>query len=259
MKLSSFFRVAFNNPREACDRAITFAEFHADRLRPKPNPKKLDSAFLIQQLGAQLGTELECFLAEEALKEIESLVAEKQVQLVNPVFGPPSGHNARLGLARMCYAVCRALRPDVVLETGVCYGVTSSFILQALAINGKGQLLSIDLPPLSRVAGAESGVLIPSHLKSRWKLNPGRIRRKLPQVLAGQPAIDIFLHDSLHTFRNMTYEFQTVWPHLRPRGVLLSDDVAMNGAFEKFFQEKECCFSAVDQSDSFGVVVKGPI
>ncbi|MFC1897710.1 hypothetical protein ACFLX8_04000 [Chloroflexota bacterium] len=44
------------------------------------------------------------------------------------------------------YALCRQLRPDVVVETGIASGVSSSYILCALEENKDGQLYSIDIP-----------------------------------------------------------------------------------------------------------------
>ena len=43
-------------------------------------------------------------------------------------------------LGRFVYAVVRASRPDVVIETGVATGVTSAHILAALADNEHGEL-----------------------------------------------------------------------------------------------------------------------
>jgi predicted O-methyltransferase YrrM len=40
------------------------------------------------------------------------------------------------------------MSPNIVLETGAAYGVTSAFIVQALEVNRKGTLISVDLPPL---------------------------------------------------------------------------------------------------------------
>jgi predicted O-methyltransferase YrrM len=43
--------------------------------------------------------------------------------------------------------------------------------------------------------------------------------------------VGLFVHDSLHTRRNMRREFDAVWPSLTPGGLLLADDVERNGAF----------------------------
>ncbi len=37
--------------------------------------------------------------------------------------------------------------------------------------------------------------------------------------------VDLFYHDSLHTYDHMFWEFGTALPYLSPRGLLASDDV----------------------------------
>src|SRR5206468_1634571 len=55
-------------------------------------------------------------------------------------------HNGTVTLGRLCYLACRQLHPNRIVETGVAYGVTSAYMLQALAENEEGELSSIDLP-----------------------------------------------------------------------------------------------------------------
>src|SRR5687768_7205690 len=43
------------------------------------------------------------------------------------------------------YFLVRALKPRIAVETGVCYGASTSYILEALVRNGGGTLYSIDL------------------------------------------------------------------------------------------------------------------
>jgi len=50
--------------------------------------------------------------------------------------------------------------------------------------------------------------------------------------------LDIFHHDSKHTHAQIMLEYQTVWPVLRDRGLLLSGDVLWNSAFANFCSEK---------------------
>ena len=59
----------------------------------------------------------------------------------------------------------------------------------------------------------------------------------LPAVLQDVGMIDIFIHDSLHTYDHMLFEYRTAWPHLRPGGILLSDDTDWNRAFPTFAAE----------------------
>jgi predicted O-methyltransferase YrrM len=121
------------------------------------------------------------------------------------------------------YLLVRAAQPQVVVETGVLYGATSAHILAALDRNGSGKLHSIDL-------GREEGeppheFLVPDELQRQWDLIIGDSRRELPSLLARCADIDMFHHDSLHTFEHMTWEFETAFRHVSPHGVLSSDDV----------------------------------
>ncbi|MDA7857893.1 class I SAM-dependent methyltransferase [bacterium] len=46
--------------------------------------------------------------------------------------------------------------------------------------------------------------------------------------------IDIFIHDSEHTYENMLWEYQTAFPFIKPGGILLSDDILCSEAFHDF-------------------------
>jgi len=137
-------------------------------------------------------------------------------------------------LGTMVYTVCRKLKPDAVVETGVSSGVSSAYILCALEKNNHGQLYSIDLP-----WGEPSGWIIPDYLRHRWHLEPGRSSEKLPPLLEKLGGIDIFLHDSEHSYQNMLREYQTAWAYLRGGGILLSHNVNYNHAFPDFCQNVE--------------------
>jgi predicted O-methyltransferase YrrM len=148
-------------------------------------------------------------------------------------------HNGTATFAMLCYLVCRFLRPRLVVETGVAYGVTSSSILQALEENGHGELHSIDLPPLGRDAQKYVGYFVPPDLRTRWKLRIGSAKKLLPEILRQAHPIDMFVHDSLHTYSHMKWEFESALAALRPGGVLISDDIEGNRAFEEILQRGE--------------------
>jgi Methyltransferase domain len=142
-----------------------------------------------------------------------------------------AGHSADMVFGRMCYMACRALRPDIVIETGVAYGVTTSFILAALGENGRGVLHSVDLPPLGHKADDFVGYAVPHRWRAAWVLHRGFSRQILPMLLPELGKVDLFCHDSLHTYRNMLFEFNCVMPWLPPRAAILSDDIEKNSAF----------------------------
>ena len=45
--------------------------------------------------------------------------------------------------------------------------------------------------------------------------------------------VDIFIHDSNHTYADMKFEFEASYPHIRSAGLLLSDDTSFNTAFSE--------------------------
>lgn len=49
-----------------------------------------------------------------------------------------------------------------------------------------------------------------------------------------QDSPDIFIHDSEHSYQNMMFEFSWAANNVRPGGLILSDDVSWNDAFEDF-------------------------
>lgn len=137
-------------------------------------------------------------------------------------------------LSELQYVVTRLLRPAVVVETGVWLGLSSWTMLAAMEASGTGTLVSIDFPPLEETQRVQVGSLVPDRLRHRWDLRLGPSRQLLPEVFAEHPEIDMFVHDSDHTFFNMMREFAQGWEHLVPGGVLLSDDIEANHAFVKF-------------------------
>jgi hypothetical protein len=142
-------------------------------------------------------------------------------------------------LTRVQYEILRLGRPDRVLETGVWWGVSSAVMLAALRENGRGRLYSVDMPPLDPKVRVDLGAAVSPDLRSQWTLKLGPSRKVLPEACAEMGVIDVFAHDSDHTYRCMRMEFQTVWPFLRTGGLLIADDVHTNDAFLDFAETVE--------------------
>jgi len=131
------------------------------------------------------------------------------------------------------YGLTRWLRPAVVVESGGFIGMSSAFILKALADEKRttATLYSIELSE-----DCDQGALIPDELRSasggfmpvHGKVEDFLKRDQLPSL------IDMFLHDSSHSYRHMLWEFRQLWPRLRDGGLLVSHDVQMNAAFPEF-------------------------
>ena len=135
---------------------------------------------------------------------------------------------------RALYIMARILKPEIVIETGVFEGHSSLAFSLALEKNNEGRLYSIDLPSPSLPPGKEPGWIVPEHLRKRWDLRLGKSSELLPGLLEEIKEVDMFLHDSEHSYENMYWEYKTAWGCIRKGGLLLSHDISMNAAFREF-------------------------
>jgi hypothetical protein len=251
----SILSVAFNEPAMALNLAAAIIRGNDDAaqiIRERYTIKRELVRFLPQQAGD----------ADRFARHI--LTSSFHESMKATVSSEDWAVSARQGLpvagGEWLYVLCRTVRPKCVVETGVASGVSTAYILKALDDNGAGRLYSIDLPsreqelwksspdyqsrttPEQRLSLTSTdlrptGWLIPEGLKSRWTLQTGLSREKLPRLLNELRQVDVFLHDSEHTYDNMLWEYRTVWPHLAKGGVLLSHDIGWNSAFQDFARE----------------------
>jgi Methyltransferase domain len=151
--------------------------------------------------------------------------------------------NLNMPEGEFLFAATRALRPEVVIETGVAAGVSSCFLIAALIENGSGTLYSVDLPTdgngqlgcadAARYDWPQKGVgwAIPAEMRTRIGdrhiLILDDVRNALPRILSSVPHVDLFFHDDLHLPEHMLWEYESIWPRLRPGGILASHDVNM--------------------------------
>jgi predicted O-methyltransferase YrrM len=259
-KLWMLLGLAVKHPVEFYDRASTILECQWERSQAPTCPSALNLTEAWHFMEQALGRSIQSLDREDALSEIETNVL-RRLDGVRSKAPFSLDHSADITLARCCYLLWRTLEPAIVLETGVAYGKTSAFLLSALHRNSRGELWSIDLPPLGRDADRYVGALIPEPLRNRWHLHRGSTKRILHSLLEEIGGVDLFIHDSLHTYRSMFWEFQEVWPFLRPGGVFLVDDVGLNGAFRDFTARVKPAFSAVVREELykdrlFGIVMK---
>lgn len=150
------------------------------------------------------------------------------------------------------YAAVRAFRPATVVETGVANGVSSSYLLLAMENNGVGKLHSIDIGDNSYVpAGKTTGWIVPDFLKPRWDFRIGDAKLLLPKILQELGSIDVFVHDSLHVYDHMLWEYRAAYPYIRSDGLLFSDDALWNKAFSDFAAEVQAKKQAVVRGVGF--------
>ncbi len=246
-KANAWLEVLWKRPQEALDRAVTVLAVQSDRLLQRPPAYAVaDPNDCMDALCQTFGADAMAYMDE--VKALEVAVQEdiNRHRTASPIAGH---HNGDFALARLCYLACRMQKPKRVLETGVAAGVTSRFILTALEKNGAGTLNSIDLPPLGPEVENHVGYLVPDTLKTRWTLNRGTSKRLMPGLLHTSRPIDLFVHDSLHTYRNIARELNLVTPFLSKPAVVLVDDIDENAAFHEWVKRAQPTFSATIQEE----------
>jgi len=131
------------------------------------------------------------------------------------------------------YALTRWHRPNVVVESGGFVGLSAAFMLKALADE---KVSEAEVYSIESDENCEHWTLVPDNL--RPQLVP--LRARVEEVIESDKLpskIDMFLHDSGHSYPHMLWEFRAFWPRLREGGLLVSHDVHMNAAFAKFVAE----------------------
>lgn len=111
------------------------------------------------------------------------------------------------------YSIVRAVQPDNVVETGTHLGLGSCAIAAALLRNGHGRLTTIDVDP-------DAGYLI----GEPWSSVIDRRTGDSVALLAELRNVDMFLHDSLHTYDHETSELAAIEPNLSADALVLSDN-----------------------------------
>jgi predicted O-methyltransferase YrrM len=172
----------------------------------------------------------------------------------------------------LLYVAARALEPTVFIETGVQNGMSSAFILLALQHNKKGRLYSVDLPPVEQrildqgtnplPKNKTPGWIIPDQLRDRHELLLGPAEELLPRLLADLKTVDVFLHDSDHSYSHIMFEIGLAWRYLRAGGDILIDNVEQNAAFADFARGTQASsllvstFAGSDRTWQHGLIKK---
>jgi hypothetical protein len=125
------------------------------------------------------------------------------------------------------YAIARATQPDHVVETGTHLGLGSCVIAAALLRNGHGRLTTIDIDP-------EAGYLI----GEPWASVIDRRAGSSIDVLEEMRNVDMFLHDSLHTYDYEAEELTAVEANLRADAIILSDNAHESSALSEWAERR---------------------
>jgi len=212
-------------------------EYSAVREARKPRCQYQFNVDWEQRLHESLGVPWPCKAASEFWSLWPEIIRELELKGIRP--GPESfqwWNDGDAGFVRAIWCLIRHTKPKKVVETGVAHGVTSRFILEALARNGDGHLWSIDLPPVDRFWRKQVGVAVGDSHADRWSYIGGSSRRRLPALISRLGEIDLFVHDSLHSERNVRFELDRAWAAMSENGAFVVDDVDANWGFQSFTQ-----------------------
>jgi predicted O-methyltransferase YrrM len=154
--------------------------------------------------------------------------------------------------ALFLYWLVRKLNPKIIVQTGVCNGLSTAFMMLGLAKNGpQGSLHAIDLPPVFNPnepgwtvkgkvygvvipEGESSGWIVPDAYRNRFEVWNGDAKALLPKMIDQVEAVDLFYHDSDHTYDHMMFEFREAKRKLTPGGLVVGDDVSWNASVWDF-------------------------
>ena len=135
--------------------------------------------------------------------------------------------DVRFGRRVGWYALTRALQPEHIVETGTDKGLGSCVFAAALLRNGHGRVTTVDVNP-------DSGYLI----TGRYANVVDRVMGDSIDVLrSGSTPVDLFLHDSLHTFEHESGELAAVAPRLSHGAMVLSDNAHETDALLRWAEE----------------------
>jgi len=115
-KLLQLLSLLLKRPLEFYDRVLTILDVHSERLWVRPGIyEPLEWQEVITRIEKHInGKKVRAFLNEPACVSIEEEV-HRRVEKIRPQAPFSLTHNADFTLARLCYAVCRAIEPSIVL------------------------------------------------------------------------------------------------------------------------------------------------
>ena len=122
-----------------------------------------------------------------------------------------------LGSRLAWYLIARAVKPELIVETGIYRGLGSLVLLRALERNRQqgspGELMSFDINP-------RAGELVRAQAREHWRRLIGSTHDLLLPALDGR-RVGMLLQDTPHTAENQRFEFGAALSHAAPTLVLV--------------------------------------
>lgn len=134
----------------------------------------------------------------------------------------------------LIYNICLKKKPIKILETGVALGWSSFAFLDAINKNKKGALISIDMPYMDKENKDYVGIAVPKKYFKMWTLYKYPDRVILNKILKSNFIFDLVHYDSDKSYYGRYWFYKKIWPYIKKKGLLISDDVKDNYAFIDF-------------------------
>jgi hypothetical protein len=134
------------------------------------------------------------------------------------------------------YAITRALKPRLVVETGIKHGLGSLILLLALERNARegspGRLISFDTDPFS-------GWAVSERLRERWQPVFASTFDVLDSALEGQE-VDLFICDTPPSYEIESFEMRTAMRHASRDITLIAANGDSTTALPELAVEMNC-------------------
>ena len=141
----------------------------------------------------------------------------------------PNFYNSNPNTLELLKLLVGEIRPAIVIETGIANGISTKAILQAFQEYSlhQSKLFSFDVD--IRVA---TPVLLSN---PQFSFIPVTSPRSFRESVNSISTVDLFYHDSDHSYSNQLMEYLAIWEILNTeKGVLVSDDINWSNAFLDF-------------------------
>jgi predicted O-methyltransferase YrrM len=154
---------------------------------------------------------------------------------------------------RLLHRLTEYLHARNIIELGTSLGISALH----LSIKADCEVTTLEGNPGLK---APLEAAIQNLKRKNIRLIVGNINETLPEALGSMPPVDLAFLDANHR-QNPTVDYaQKIWNHLRPGGILITDDIhrsAEMGRAWKTISQIEGCAATIDLF-RWGIAVKGP-
>ena len=140
-------------------------------------------------------------------------------------------HRMPLGSRLASYVSVRAMKPELVVETGIYLGLGSLAILHALRCS-------------EQEGHPGAGSLVPNALRAEWHRVIGPTSETLAPALHGR-RVGMFFQDTLHTEENQRVEFGAALENAAPKLVLVDGSGGYAPTLERLCAERGGAYHCV--------------